>query len=234
MRTNPFQQTLCRWIAVFALGVCPAAARADDRHYMLIFAYQGTPVLPRTAHTFATFVRAAGDKDRVIETHTISWLPASLAVRPIRALPEPGRNLNLDETLKVAKSMNARIALWGPYRIDKELYERALKQIERLNRGAVSYKAVDAATRPDGALNCFHAVSDLDTERGLLATGTAFGEAASAMVASHLRRWIIQPDQTHPWLIDRLGLKNDELQVRDLARGEQPAPLLRELLKLPF
>ena len=38
-------------------------ARADDTYYMIVFAYQGKPNLPRSSHTFATFARVPDGKD---------------------------------------------------------------------------------------------------------------------------------------------------------------------------
>ena len=208
-----YRLTCC--LVGFASLLAPAGVRADDRYYMLIFAYQGVPAGPRTAHSFATFAHATQGKNgthRLVDVKTISWMPATLNVRLIRGAPERGRNLSLKETLALANSMDANITLWGPYQIDKKLYDRAAKQVKRLDSGTVGYKALDGAVRPDGATNCFHAISDIDADQGLLNTGTAFGNDASAMVVRHLSRWIIGREKTHPWLIERLGLKNVEVE----------------------
>jgi hypothetical protein len=67
-------------------------------------------------------------------------------------------NLDLPETFRFARELGARVYEWGPYRIRPELYERGLRQIERLNSGRIAYKVLDGAWRPDGASNCIHAV----------------------------------------------------------------------------
>jgi hypothetical protein len=195
-----------------------SAGRAEHRCFMLVFASQGIRYLPQCVHTFATFVRA-GDAPE-LECQTISWLPEDLNIKILRLWPQPGRNLSLDETVTLAKAKDARLLLWGPYRIDQELYERAKRQVERLNVGHVQYKAIDLGFRPDTATNCFHAVSDIDADFGLLRTGTAFGPAASALVAAHLRRWIIEPNGVHPWLIERLGLDPSTIETQQLLRTD--------------
>ena len=194
----------------------PAAPWAGDRHFMLIFAAQGIRFLPQCAHTFATFVRAAGEHALDLDCQTISWLPADLDIKILRLWPEPGRNFSLDETIAIAQGKDARLMLWGPYAVEKELYERATRQVERLRQGQVQYKAIDLGFRPEIATNCFHAVADIDSDFGMLRTGTAFGASASAMVAEHLRRWISEPDEIHPWLIDRLGLDRSTIEIQQL------------------
>jgi hypothetical protein len=200
------------FVVAWSLGA--SAARADEKYYMMVFAYQGDPNTPRAAHTFATFIKvsyASGADPRhgKVERHTISWLPATLDVRLLRR-PQAGRNLGLRATLQLAEAEGAAISTWGPYRIKKSLYDRALSQIERLNRGEVAYKALDRAYRPNAATNCFHAVSDI-VPGPLLDTGTAYGSAASAMVVAHFAPWIINPEKTSPWVIDRLGLEKEAI-----------------------
>lgn len=189
--------------------------RARDAYYMVVFCYQGVPAFPQSAHTFAAFVRAAPRRrgtPKIIESKTISWLPATLSVRLISG-PEPGRNLSLQETLNHAAAIGARVSAWGPFQIKKDLFDRAFKQATRLERGDVLYKAVDYGWRPAVAINCFHAICDLDTDLGLLTTGIAYGKSATNLVVNHLRRWMIQPEQTHPWLLEKLGLKDLDLVV---------------------
>ncbi len=186
------------------------AARADDTYYMVILAYQGRPNLSRSAHTFATFVKVPDGKDgkqdfKAMECHTISWLPRTLVVAPLRLRPEPGRNLGLDETLKLAVAQNSDISAWGPYQIRKELFGSAIAKIKRLNSGAIEFKSLDGRFRPGAATNCFHAVSDI-MDGPLLDTGTAYGDAATVLVRDHLARNIIEPTRVHRDLVGPLGL----------------------------
>jgi hypothetical protein len=202
----------------------------EDKYFMIIFASQAEPVVPRNAHTFATFVKCphpATDTDGAssdVEVLTISWLPASMEIVPVRLASESGKNLDLPATLQWARSMKARIVAWGPCEIKKELFDLARQQVERLDRGRIGYKALDLRFRGAGASNCIHAVCDIDTENGLLATGTAFGEAASFMVLRHLEHWIVDPQKTYPKIADRLQFASGDIRfqqmtaVRDVER----------------
>src|SRR5262245_46336323 len=62
-------------------------APADERYYILVFGSQTTPKLARYTHTWATMVRTGtlpGRSEPVLEVSTISWMPASLEIRPAR------------------------------------------------------------------------------------------------------------------------------------------------------
>jgi hypothetical protein len=197
----------------------PTAQAADESYYLIVFAAQRAPTTPRFSHTFATVVKATEngtDRSKYkIEEHTISWIAKSKEIVLARAKPEPGVNLSLRESLRLAASLEEEISMWGPFEIKKELYDRALKQIDRLDSAKVEYKALDVRFRPETAFNCIHAVSDLDTDKGLLDTGAACGEEASRMVANHLRRWMVRPETTHSWVIKRLGLEDDAITRHD-------------------
>lgn len=207
---------------VILLVVASAQSRgqeASESYYMTIFSAQANSRDPRRTHSFATFVKAIGTgdsaKDSPIEIHTISWMPQSLDIVILRRRPEPGANLDLQSSLRWAKSMNSRVSMWGPYQIDKQLYDRAVEQEASLNSGRVLYKAIDRRFRPGIASNCIHAVSDLDIDNGLLHSGQGRGDAASQQVVQQLNRWIIDPGQTHAWVASRLGLTDQPVNQRD-------------------
>src|SRR5205085_7204837 len=84
------------------------------RYFMAVFAQETTPRAPRTAHTFATFVKLEG---KSFEAHTISWLPKSDDIRLLRRFPEPGVNLDLKASVKKAADMRAEVHEWGPFEI---------------------------------------------------------------------------------------------------------------------
>jgi hypothetical protein len=200
-------------------AVRAADPKADETYYMVIFAWQQDPNAPRFAHTFASFLKAAGpvdSPDAKVEVHTISWMPATLDIVLLTRFSEAGTNLDLPASLRLARDFGARVSMWGPYRIKKDLYDRAVQQEARLNKGAVEYKAFDAKFRPRTAVNCIHAVSDIDADDGLLQTGRECGESASQLVARHLKRWIIDPDKTHAWVSERLGLGDYRITTRGL------------------
>src|SRR5438874_9329229 len=80
---------------LFAVRPPTPAARLDDaalnyaapgeRFYALVFASQSVPRRPAYSHTWATAVRAADypGQPPSLEAHTISWLPATLDIRPL-------------------------------------------------------------------------------------------------------------------------------------------------------
>jgi ABC-type phosphate/phosphonate transport system substrate-binding protein len=177
--------------------------QGEPEYYVSVFAFDTIPRRAQYSHTFATFVKSSGGS---IEAHTISWLPRSKHMEIARAQSEPGTNLDLEETLRFARDLNARVYEWGPYRIRPELYERGLRQIERLNSGRIGYKVLDGAWRPDAASNCIHAVSDIDADAGYLTVDGAYGVEASTRVVEHLSRWIIQPDREYPLIQQKVEL----------------------------
>jgi ABC-type phosphate/phosphonate transport system substrate-binding protein len=174
----------------------------EPEYYLSVFAFDSVPRRVQYSHTFATFIKSSGGS---VEAHTISWLPRSQHIEVARTQSEPGMNLDLDQTLRFARGVSARVYEWGPYRIRPELYERSLRQIERLNSGRIGYKVLDA-WRPDTASNCIHAVSDIDADDGYLTVDGDYGVAASARVVAHLSRWMIQPGRAHPSIQETLGL----------------------------
>ena len=223
-----YQRTFLRFsVFVLILSIVansPASAQESAAYYyMMIFSAQSASEDPRLSHSFATFVKVTGigdwEEGYRIESRTISWMPRSLNIVVLRARPEPGTNLNLQSSLEWAESMNCRVSMWGPYQIDKELYDRAIQQEARLRSGRVLYKSVDFKLRPGPASNCIHAISDLDTDYGLLHFGNARGDVASHQIVQHLRRWIIDAGRVHPWVASQLGLNDHAIRWRDL---EQP------------
>ena len=189
---------------------------AEERYYVSVFASQGEPNLPRFAHTFAVFIKADGQgafpKDYKMESHCISWLPASLQVQPLRLKPEPGKNLTLRETLKWAKDHKGRVTMWGPFPIKKELFERGVKRAQQLQAGDLEYVAIDKTFRAKGAINCIRAVADLTDGGPSLDTGTAYGDAASMLVVKHLSRWFLRPNGATDWIYECLEI--DPAEVR--------------------
>ena len=140
-------------------------------------------------------------------------VPQSLEVQIFRLFPECGVNLDLHMSLRWAGEDGQRISMWGPYQIEKELFDRALGKVAHLQSGPVTYKAVDALRHTDWVCNCIHAVSDIAGAE-VLVTGTAFGEAASALVVRHLQPWIVGPGETHNWVSDGVGLKNHSIRFQ--------------------
>jgi hypothetical protein len=161
-----------RYAAPLALLLLAGSTRADDFYYVAVFGSQTIPADPDYSHTFAAFVRASGEGPcpaafNVEDCFCISWLPANLKVRTCALLPECGHNFGLHETLDNVLRNDDRVSLWGgPYRIDKELYDNARRQVGVLESGEVRYKAVDSGYPADRVSNCIPRREHL--RRGLL------------------------------------------------------------------
>ena len=191
------------------LLLCAGPAQGQDRFYAIIFGEQDERNRAIEAHSFATFVRirqeAAGPT--IVDRATISWLPAAGRVKLFKRA-EPGRNYTLEESMALVKPGH-KLAQWGPFEIQEDLFHRAKKQAALLSSGSVLYKAVDPLARTVGrAVNCEHAISDIGLRPGeaLVRTGTARGHDGSYLVAMHLRSWMIEPGVAHEWVNRSLGL----------------------------
>ncbi|QDV38617.1 hypothetical protein [Tautonia plasticadhaerens] len=208
--------------ALFLLGMLlalPGSARGEERYYVLIFGSQSHPKLPRYTHTWATFVRAVGEgpdpSGWAIEHHTISWLPTTLDVRVWNLVPEPGINLDLDESIGAVRSTNQRIAMWGPFQIVPQVYARSLGVRTILESGAAQYRAIST---PRNLLisDCIHAVAACDPIFGrdhypLI----RIGKPASRFIAREVmtRSPFDQAANDNAWLIARLGLDRYPVEV---------------------
>jgi hypothetical protein len=220
-------------LLLFLAGPLPAG----EFYYLMVFASQREAHLPRHTHTFATLVRAAGPGPNpacyALQAWTISWMPHALEIQTLRLLPEKGVNLDLHTTLRWATADGQRVSMWGPFQVRKELLGLALRQIAHLQSGAVRYKAIDAAFRADRVSNCVHALTDLVIEPPRFRVGTrGCGESASFFAAKALVPWMIQPERTHDWLADRLGLANLGISRRGWTESPKGNPVLRAFQSL--
>ena len=128
-------------------------------------------------------------KNREFEAFTISWLPSDFMTNPnlcvfdgvgSRLIPEnnkcpvlPGRNVTLEETIKLAVDSKNAVAMWGPYEIKQAAFDLAVKRKNLLDGGTIKYRADDRLYRKDKvAISCFHAMAGLDE---LYPNGGIFG-----------------------------------------------------------
>jgi hypothetical protein len=205
-----------RRFVVAALGVLatlliPAAATAQDRHYLWIFSSQSEPKLARYTHTWAAFARLRdGCGPRPFEAFAISWMPASLQIRPFAIRPEPGVHLDLPTTLRFVHCEGERISVWGPYEISGCLYEHAVRQKAHLESGQVQYRAIDPVIRRDTISDCIHAVSDIASDQTRLKyiETLFFGEAAGRRIAHAYRNrgLLCPPREDLAWAERALGM----------------------------
>jgi hypothetical protein len=198
-------------VAALVLLLCGAGrGRADDFYYVLVFGSQQGPGCVRYSHTFATFVRATGHgpcaRSYRLDAFTISWLPRTLDLRPLALAPEEGTNLGLGATLRWARATGQRVSLWGPYQIERELFDRALAQARLLESGRVCYRVIDSGCPTDVVTNCVHAVTSVAVGYRPRLLSPGHGDTASFVAALRFRPWIIDCRQTHEWVACRLGL----------------------------
>ncbi len=241
MRMMSRRAWLCGGLALLAGGcglfaVRPAtpATRLDnatlggagpgERFYALIFAAQSVPRRPAYSHTWATVVRAVERPGAApaLEADTISWLPATLDIRPLRLWVEPGTNLGLHETIAYARGNGERVSLWGPYECQPSFYRRFLVQKAFLESGRVGYQCDDncgEAARTGNGCDCIHAISDMDPQYGRANYPLIwFGDSASEHLAIRFRESgsLISPEVEHDWLLDALRLSDYGLVRRRL------------------
>lgn len=189
----------------------PAPSCPPARYYLLLFGGQGNILRPRTAHTWATYVRAEPRADGTIglEPFTISWLPATLTIRPWAVRSEPGVNLDLDRTLEFMSGGWQRISLWGPYEVSEGHYLSAARHRDALEAGRYTYRVFDLCRINRHVSHCVHAVTRADPTFDRAAPPILwYGSIGTAPVASALMKSgiVTDPHTIHDWLLPALGL----------------------------
>ena len=201
-----------------------------DRYYLLVFGSQSLPKQPRYTHTWVTFVRVAPPMPGCspeIEQHTISWMPSTLNIRTFNFAIEPGVNLSLHDSMKLALDDHDRISLWGPYEIPSGLFRKLKIQKAFVESGAIGYQCIDTvgeSGRTGQGSNCVHAISDADATFTRQAYPlTSFGETASHYILKQLvERGAIKDVETkHDFLMPIL-----DLQKYPIVRREYNPPLI--------
>jgi hypothetical protein len=192
------------------------------RYYVMLFGSQSTPRVPSRSHTWAMAMKVTRlpGAAPIIESHTISWMPASLNVRWWKFNVEPGVNVSNEFSIAHARQTGQRIAAWGPYETWYGLFQRFVVQKEFLESGAVGYQCIDTigeAGRNGDGCDCFHALGDLDpySDRRRYPL-RQFGEGAALNIVRQLqeRPTLIRPNQTHDWLFHALGLDRHPIKRR--------------------
>jgi hypothetical protein len=190
----------------------PARAQAGEACFLLMFSSQRTFNDPQYSHSFASFVRLSWPGNvpcppaPALEVCTISWLPQKLPLRTFALRPEDGRNYGLHETLSYALASHARVSLWGPFQIDRDLYDRAVREMQLLASGQVQFKVIDSGYCSDRVSNCIHALSSLSEGQRVRLTSPGWGDVGSFAVLCQLRPWIVDTRGIYPWVGSALGL----------------------------
>jgi hypothetical protein len=210
-------------IALVALALAAAPAAAQDpldppgtRYYFLLFGGQSVPFKPRTAHTWATWVKATptGAGPVMLESQTISWLPPDGRVHPWKFRSSVGHNHTLEGTLAIMAGVNSQVSLWGPFEVDANRYCLALQQAATLESGAVRFRSFDSLGRNRAVQHCVHAVTFADPAVSRYRQPVIrVGEPGTSNLAEkYLRNGaFVGGAATHDWLVAALGLDRHPL-----------------------
>jgi hypothetical protein len=197
-------------LAALAAALLAAPAEPESRYYFVLFGGQSIPFRPRTAHTWATYVKAtpAAGGAVLLEPVTISWLPAEGPVQPLRLRSVPGKNHALDETFAVMAGNGARVSVWGPFETDATRYALAARQAAALESGAVRFRSFDSLGRDRSVVHCVHALTFADPNlRSLRQPVLRVGEPGTSRLAGrYAATGAFAGPQTHDWLLSALGL----------------------------
>ena len=192
------------------------------RYYLIPFGSHDLTRRPAFTHTWATLVRAIDTPggEPALEVHTISWLPTTLDIDPLRFRVEPGVNLELHDTIRYTLGTNQQVAMWGPYEVSHVFAHRFLIQKQFMDSGAVGYQCIDTigeAGREGSGCDCIHAITDMDPAYPRWRYPLAFyGQPATANLVRRLMHSpvTINGELTHDWLVCRLGLDQYPIERR--------------------
>lgn len=195
-----------------------------ERYYTILFGSLNKLKQPRHSHTWASMVRVKrlpGQAQPEIEVKTISWMPATLAIRPFSSRVEPGVNLTLPDSVRLMKEDGQSIEMWGPYEVWHGFWERFSVQHAFMESGAVGYQCTDTigeAARLGNGCDCIHAISDMDPAfprwRYPL---TWYGPSATENLVRRIMHahGTIDARHTHDWLLEPLNLTDSCIIQRE-------------------
>jgi hypothetical protein len=176
----------------------PAPPLDGSRYFLTIYGFQTFLNFLRTAHTFAIAKKTTADLTP-IEEHIISWLPDGGPIHIFGA--EKGRIYTFEETLAY-KKRNAIVRALPTEEVTEAFYQSFVDRKNELESGGVQFIMNDSfSTRPHGATNCIHAVSDLPIALStlpMLDTFSLHGYEASFAVYRHFQRWYLAAQATPP------------------------------------
>lgn len=208
-----FARTVLPGLVALTVATGPAVAQpaAGERYFIVLFGTQSVPYRTEYTHTWATFVRttptAAGTV--AVRADTISWMPATLDIRPFALRREPGVNLTLDQTYRWVASFGGKVSLWGPYEIDADRYARFLARKADLDSGRVDYRAIGSLFRDPTVSNCgqsFAKSSPIINRKYLQPTPKPGEDGTSLLALRYVRVGaFIGPEVTHDWLLPLIG-----------------------------
>jgi hypothetical protein len=180
-----------------------------ERYYITVFGGQSVPYRTQQTHTWATFARTVigPDGERPVEVQTISWMPATMRIRPLALRPEPGVNLTLSQTYAWMASVGGRVSVWGPYELTADQYMRYMERKEELDLGEIAYRALGGLRKDAPVSNCGQSFSRAsrrlarEYEEPTPAPGI---NGTSVLVKRYIDSGVFPPTQ-HLWLLPLIG-----------------------------
>lgn len=180
-------------------------ATAQDSYYITVFGSGSNPLRAKRTHTFATFTHVTETTaGPLVENHTISWMPATLNIRPLALRSETGVNLTQEQSLQWAESHGLRTSVWGPFKISPERFSSYMDRKADLESGRISYRALGGFTKDAPVSNCGQSFSraGINGERFLQPTPFPGEQGTSELVRRAQRA---AADEGRP-LIERTDL----------------------------
>lgn len=158
---------LVRSTAVVLLLASAAAAQTGDRYSVTLYGGHANVLRPRTGHTWAVFTHTfpTADGGTAAEQFTISWLPATLNIRPFALHSETGANLTHEQTMAFMTSgKRPQVEAFGPYEITADRYQQGLMERAWLESGLIRYHGLGMFGRRGDVMHCIDAVTRTDPE----------------------------------------------------------------------
>ncbi|WP_439622257.1 hypothetical protein [Gemmata sp.] len=206
-------------------------APPNERYFLIVFGSESKPKTPKYTHSWATVVKVTDLGAGVVpavEQSTISWMPATLDIRPRNFRVEPGVNLDLHASVRGMLEHDETVAMWGPYEIWHGAYQRFLTQKAFIDSGAIGYQCIDSlgeAARCGNGSDCIHAITDMDPLYSRSRYPLSFfgiGASRHAVRQIMSRGAVIDPDRTHDCLLPALGLDQYPIERQEY-RGPKKA-----------
>lgn len=169
-------------------------------YYITIFGSGQNPLRFKRTHTFATITHLQETPDGpVVENSTISWMPATLNIRPFALRPERGVNLTQEESLRWAESKRLRTSVWGPFEIPERRYYLYMARKAELESGEFAYRATGAWREGQPVSNCGQSFSRVTTAGQYYVQPTPFpGEQGTSVLVDRMVRYAINPLIEYP------------------------------------
>jgi hypothetical protein len=182
---------------VLAMISCPALALAEDKCFFALLTCQeqtnGTCVL---ALVVKTTNEAGSGEDVLASTSLVSGRVQDSAHRQFKS------GMPLAEFLAWAHATQVRLTIWGPYPVDKSLYDRT--KAAGGNDRDLSQPSVEKDSLRAGDLSNY-----LDAIAGMpknLREPRSGDDRTCLLIVRGLKPWFLPPGNAPDWLLDRLQL----------------------------